>query len=356
MRHHFVFTDQTLLEFKRNRAKRANDLLTGFFPSSPPSNKPVKIGAILAQPGYTDLVAAYEQYMEVYKRFRDKLSASIGLGRDDPLAVSTVQLIESSGGDYYRADVGVIERAQHRQLRGQPPSSSDKRSIGDEIIWETLLANMADDLVIVTKDGSFHENLELLAEEYKDRTTKSLLRVVRLLSEGFDAIGVPVPRVVSQAETEAGLGDLAQTTELEYCSPERLQRLRNRLQAAVAPVHAKLNDLYTRETDCLAQLTAVGLSVERHLPGREELDRRKAAGFPGLPEPIPRELLQDENTRLALENLRYLRDEIREVTQFDNSVGKVLWAHFTNPIDISRHAYELVGTIGGVEQFVERLC
>jgi hypothetical protein len=39
-------------------------------------------------------------------------------------------------------------------LLGNPPSSPDKITIGDEVIWELLLAKLREDLIVVTGDGT----------------------------------------------------------------------------------------------------------------------------------------------------------------------------------------------------------
>ena len=68
-------------------------------------------------------------------------------------------------------------------MLGNPPCSPDKYTIGDEVIWELLIENMKEDLIIVTKDYTFHENLSLLTEEYQQRTGRTLLLVTEKFSE-----------------------------------------------------------------------------------------------------------------------------------------------------------------------------
>lgn len=81
----------------------------------------------------------------------------------------------------------ILEKASHRKLRGNPPSSNTR--IGDEIIWETLIDWAEDDLVFVTSDHTFFENEEFLNIEYKKKN-KNLLGVYNKLADAIDYLGL----------------------------------------------------------------------------------------------------------------------------------------------------------------------
>lgn len=83
----------------------------------------------------------------------------------------------------------AIDRAHQRKLLGNSPCSPDKYSVGDEVIWELLLDHMKDDLIVVTRDRTFHNNRSLLSEEYRRRTGKTLLLVTEEFAEALQAIG-----------------------------------------------------------------------------------------------------------------------------------------------------------------------
>ena len=48
---------------------------------------------------------------------------------------------------------------------------------------------MKDDLIVVTRDRTFHNNRSLLSEEYRRRTGKTLLLVTEKFAEALQAIG-----------------------------------------------------------------------------------------------------------------------------------------------------------------------
>ncbi|MBC8726753.1 hypothetical protein F6X37_36380, partial [Paraburkholderia sp. 31.1] len=47
-------------------------------------------------------------------------------------------------------------------MLGKPPTSPGKDTIGDELIWETLVACVKDDLIIVSGDKTFSNNIPVL--------------------------------------------------------------------------------------------------------------------------------------------------------------------------------------------------
>jgi len=81
----------------------------------------------------------------------------------------------------------ILEKASHRKLCGNPPSSNTR--IGDEIIWETLMEWAEDDLVLVTNDHTFFEHEEFLNIEYKKKN-KSLLKVFKNLTDAIEFLGL----------------------------------------------------------------------------------------------------------------------------------------------------------------------
>ncbi|GBU25146.1 hypothetical protein R83H12_01786 [Fibrobacteria bacterium R8-3-H12] len=75
----------------------------------------------------------------------------------------------------------IINAARLRKEKGNPPSSGG--SIGDEIIWESLLAWGKDDIVILSKDKTWHDNKKFLEYEYEKRNNKKLLAIESELSK-----------------------------------------------------------------------------------------------------------------------------------------------------------------------------
>jgi len=75
--------------------------------------------------------------------------------------------------------------------------------VGDEVIWELLLANVKEDLIIVADDETYSENFPLLAEEYHQRTKQKLLLVTKRFDHALKAIGqTPTADLVKAEEKE----------------------------------------------------------------------------------------------------------------------------------------------------------
>jgi hypothetical protein len=98
----------------------------------------------------------------------------------------------------------AISNAQTRKLLGNPPSSPDKHTIGDEVIWELLLTNLHDDLIVVTRDSTYEQNMPLLKQEYQQTTGgHKLLLVAKNLSEAVATIGKqPAPELIEAEQKE----------------------------------------------------------------------------------------------------------------------------------------------------------
>jgi hypothetical protein len=127
----------------------------------------------------------------------------------------------------------VIGKAQCRKLLGNPPSSPDKYTVGDEVILELLLANVKEDLIIVADDKTYSKNFPLLAEEYHQRTKRKLLLVTERFDHALEAIGqTPTPDLVeaekeeekSREQIDVRLSDMMRVWEdsLSYDMGERI--------------------------------------------------------------------------------------------------------------------------------------
>ena len=82
-------------------------------------------------------------------------------------------------------------------MLGNPPTSPDKHTIGDELIWEMLLANMKEDLVVVTGDRTFLENESLLKEEFSSKTGKTLILITKKFSSALKvAVKTPSEKMI----------------------------------------------------------------------------------------------------------------------------------------------------------------
>ena len=84
---------------------------------------------------------------------------------------------------------------------GDPPTSPDKHTVGDEVIWETLLALCGNDLIIVSRDRTFLDNESLLRSEFNIDGKRRLLAVTDRLGHALELAGKPsIP--IEKAEKE----------------------------------------------------------------------------------------------------------------------------------------------------------
>lgn len=59
-------------------------------------------------------------------------------------------------------------------LIGNPPLDTEKNTIGDQIIWETLISKLDDDLIFITFDSTYKKHISFLKNEYKNKVNKEL--------------------------------------------------------------------------------------------------------------------------------------------------------------------------------------
>lgn len=98
-----------------------------------------------------------------------------------------LELYNDSEITKYERNEEIIKKAYNRKLIGNPPVS-DKLTIGDEVNWEIILSNLKDDLVIVTKDGTYNKHITFLKNEFKLRTNKELF-IEEKISSALKKIG-----------------------------------------------------------------------------------------------------------------------------------------------------------------------
>src|SRR5262249_41383177 len=141
----------------------------------------------------------------------------------DPVAQKFLALVADPAVVKLPLSDQAIRLAQRRKLLGNPPCSPDKHSVGDEVIWELLIGSLKEDLIIVTKDHTFHDNLSLLREEYQHRTGHRLLLVTEKFSEALKTIGqAPTKELI---EVEKKEEQRPATRQKHNFSNEKLNRM-----------------------------------------------------------------------------------------------------------------------------------
>ena len=198
-KHSLVLTEQTITEFRRNRVSTLNWLVTQF-------KKTIDVGVpytttvLRSLPGHKELTELLATYKKKGQEVLENLKQLIADEKKDPVAQKFLALAADAAVTNLKLTDQAIDKAQRRKLLGNPPCSPDKYSVGDEVIWELLLEHLSEDLIVVTKDHTFHENISLLSEEYQQRTGRKLLLVTEKFSEALKTIGQAPTQELIEAE------------------------------------------------------------------------------------------------------------------------------------------------------------
>ncbi len=206
-----VLTEQTITEFRRNRVSTLKSLIANF-------KKTINVASPYTSTVLRQLPAHKKltELMAAYKKEGNKILEHLDQLRDDesrdPVAQKFVALATDPAITKLQLTDHAIERAHRRKLLGNPPCSPDRYSVGDEVIWELLIDNMKEDLIIVTRDHTFRDNLSLLKEEFHQRTGKRLLLVTDKFSVALKEIGQAATNELIEAERNEPPSNLQPTT------------------------------------------------------------------------------------------------------------------------------------------------
>ena len=192
-----ILTEQTVREFRRNRTARLSELARNI-------DKAAEISlfttAIVQEiPEFSEWAKAKDDAKKHAKSIAAKIRGLVHDESGDPVykefekLVSTAQVLPTTSK--------AINLARLRKQLGDPPTSPDRHSIGDELIWETLKDGCKGDLVIVSRDRTFLENMGILKREFKSLKGRNLLHVTSHLRDALSQIGEP-SKEIDEAEKE----------------------------------------------------------------------------------------------------------------------------------------------------------
>jgi hypothetical protein len=191
-----VLTEQTLTEFRRRRVQALIDLSKGL-KKTIDDDRPKTVAIVQRLEAFKDLTRLYKAKAKEIFDFLQKL---IDDEKEDPVAQQILGLSDDPTVIYLPLTDTAIDQAKRRKLLGNPPSSPDKYTIGDEVIWELLLAGLTEDLIVVTRDATYHQNFPLLNREYQRKSGNKLLLVAEKLSEALAKVGAEPAAELIQTE------------------------------------------------------------------------------------------------------------------------------------------------------------
>ena len=186
----------------------------------------------------------------------------------DPIFSQFIRLYNSTSVMRIEKSETLIQRAFFRKLAGNPPISS-KDTIGDEIIWESLLEHINDDLILISRDNTYKEYSTFLIDEYRNKTGKSL-SITETLSEALKYVGEePSDKLVqfeeeqkksiysaasAMSDTLERLGSLAETMNRSHIAGlDSIVDAMNRSHIALDSIAETMNRSYIAGLDSIAE-------------------------------------------------------------------------------------------------------
>jgi len=186
-RNTLVLVTQTHDEYRRNRTR----WITRLIKDIPEKGILLPKTVLIAEREELNTIHTLQKEQDENLKELENYLKSLLNDDNDPVAKTLNSLFFDSSVTKFEIDEDLITRAHHRKLLGNPPNSPGKSTIGDEVIWEALLRNMQDDLIIVTRDKGFLDYESFLKEEFSKKTGKKLLSVKEKLSDAFSLIEIP---------------------------------------------------------------------------------------------------------------------------------------------------------------------
>ncbi|SDL12040.1 PIN domain-containing protein [Siphonobacter aquaeclarae] len=187
-----ILIDQIIDEFHRNREKILNELKGLFMKDSKLENIPSSLLNDTSE--YKELIKIQKQYEDQRNKVRTAIERFIDSETHDPVAFFFNELTNYAikNDTLLKMDDFILANAEKRKLKGNPPTSQGKASIGDEINWELILNNTDDDIIIICRDGSFKTHIAVLKKEYHKHTGRFVLGITSKISEAFKIADIKI--------------------------------------------------------------------------------------------------------------------------------------------------------------------
>lgn len=193
---YLITTSQTINEFHRNRILVLNKAIKDFQKSS--NFQPFCTSLIQHLPEFNDLIKVCKEAEKKSLLIINKLEDAKKRELDSIAVKFDAMFLHPTTIEIPLSDQ-LIKKAHQRKLLGNPPTSNDKITIGDEIIWEALLSGVTEDLIIVTLDQTYRDNFEFLRTEFEKKNNKELLLITDKITDALKKVGeVPPPLLVEE--------------------------------------------------------------------------------------------------------------------------------------------------------------
>lgn len=183
---YLVLIDYCWYEYYRNRSSVFDILIREIVAHQ--SKDPHRTSFISGFEEYNQAKDLSEKTKEAIRNLENRTNKVKIDPTDDPVYQTLLELYSDKSIKKYQMNEKLIDLAKKRRVLGNPPMTKDKVSVGDELIWEILLENVNDDLVIVSRDKTFNTHFDFLRSEFQTRTGKTLF-ICKQLKDAFDKVG-----------------------------------------------------------------------------------------------------------------------------------------------------------------------
>lgn len=194
-----VFVDQIFDEFLRNRDKVLTKQIRDVGKKNIPKLHVTSLIKSLDE--FSELKKSSDEFNEKHSNLIKKLTEIKDNLNEDIVYTKFYELYTDPTITIYERTDDIIDKAHKRLLIGNPPIDKEKNTIGDQIIWETLISNLEDDLIFITYDHTYKDHISFLKNEYTKRVDKEL-SITEKVSDALMKIGETPSKELINLENE----------------------------------------------------------------------------------------------------------------------------------------------------------
>ncbi|WP_125717893.1 PIN-like domain-containing protein [Flavobacterium ustbae] len=196
---HFIVTDQIIQEFERSREGVIKSVQQRFQIESKLENFSSSYLQNLEE--FQKLVEIQKQYVTQQKKVGLSIAEILKDSSKDPIANYFKEFVNESlkqNRMLYTTDE-IINKAIKRKNIGNPPTSN-KFSIGDEINWEIIIANIHEDIILVGRDNTYTNNLTFLQKDFHKQTGYNVVDLTERISVALEKAGIEITEALIKEE------------------------------------------------------------------------------------------------------------------------------------------------------------
>jgi predicted nucleic acid-binding protein len=197
---YILFPEQVYNEYNRNRNTQF-DFLKQEFSKYKNALKPFNSNYIKSFSEYKELIDLNRQTKEQIDKLLRKIENVKNETENDEIYKVVSELYRMDEVKKLPINRDIIERSKNRQMLGNPPGTGNV-TIGDEVIWESILSHANEDIVIVSNDLSFLNNKRFLEVEYQQKCGFRLLDITKKITDAIIIIGASPSKQLEELEDE----------------------------------------------------------------------------------------------------------------------------------------------------------